>query len=157
MVGWHHGLDGHEFEPARRDGEGQGRVVCCSPWGCKELDTTERLNKNRSYRNPEAKLLLPKGLGSVSFIQGIFPTQGSNPGLPHCRQILYQLSHPGSPKTKQRKATVHKVPGLQTSPHTLMRTGLVTRRASHNKPRSSVQHSASLGEASEEHPTSPPG
>ena len=37
------------------------------------------------------------GVGSLSFLQGIFPTQGSNPGLPHCRQILYQLSHQGSP------------------------------------------------------------
>ena len=33
------------------------------------------------------------GMGSLSLLQGIFPTQGSNPGLPHCRQILYQLSH----------------------------------------------------------------
>ena len=37
------------------------------------------------------------GVGSVSLLQGIFPAQGSNPGLPHCRQILYQLSHKGSP------------------------------------------------------------
>ena len=37
-------------------------------------------------------------MGSCSLLQGIFPTQGSNPGLPHCRQILYQLSHQGSPK-----------------------------------------------------------
>jgi len=37
------------------------------------------------------------GVGSCSLLQGIFPTQGSNPGLPHCRQILYQLSHQGSP------------------------------------------------------------
>ena len=37
------------------------------------------------------------GVGSHSLLQGIFPTQGSNPGLPHCRQILYQLSHQGSP------------------------------------------------------------
>ena len=36
------------------------------------------------------------GMGSLSLLQGIFPTQGSNPGLPHCRQILYQLSHQGS-------------------------------------------------------------
>ena len=36
------------------------------------------------------------GVGSLSLLQGIFPTQGSNPGLPHCRQILYQLSHKGS-------------------------------------------------------------
>ena len=38
------------------------------------------------------------GVGSYSFLQGIFPTQGSNPGLPHCRQILYCLSHQGSPR-----------------------------------------------------------
>ena len=38
------------------------------------------------------------GVGSLSLLQGIFPTQGSNPGLLHCRQILYQLSHKGSPR-----------------------------------------------------------
>ena len=38
-------------------------------------------------------------VGSLSLLQGIFPTQGSNLGLPHCRQILYQLSHQGSPRT----------------------------------------------------------
>ena len=38
------------------------------------------------------------GVGSRSLLQGIFPTQGSNPGLPHCRWILYQLSHEGSPR-----------------------------------------------------------
>ena len=38
------------------------------------------------------------GVGSLSLLQEIFPTQGSNPGLPHCRQILYQLSHKGNPR-----------------------------------------------------------
>ena len=38
-------------------------------------------------------------MGSLSLLQGIFPTKGSNPGLPHCRRILYQLSHKGSPRT----------------------------------------------------------
>ena len=38
------------------------------------------------------------GVGSLSLLQGIFPTQELNPGLPHCRQILYQLSHKGSPR-----------------------------------------------------------
>ena len=41
MFGWHHWHDGHEFEQTPEDGEGQGSLVCCSPWGCKELDTTE--------------------------------------------------------------------------------------------------------------------
>ena len=44
MVGWHHRLYGHEFEQAPGVGDGQGGVACCSPWGRKELDTTERLN-----------------------------------------------------------------------------------------------------------------
>ena len=44
MVRWHHRLNGHEFEQASGDGEGQGSLVFCSPWGCKELDTTEQLN-----------------------------------------------------------------------------------------------------------------
>ena len=41
------------------------------------------------------------GVGSLSLLQQIFPTQGSNPGLPHCRQILYQLSQKGSPRILQ--------------------------------------------------------
>ena len=44
MVGWHHCLDGHEFEKALGVGDGQGGLECRSPWGCKESDTTERLN-----------------------------------------------------------------------------------------------------------------
>ena len=44
MVGWHHWLDWHEFEQAPGDGDGQGSLAACSPWGCKELDTTELLN-----------------------------------------------------------------------------------------------------------------
>ena len=44
MVSWHHQLDGHEFEQALEVGDGQGIPVCCSPWGHKELDMTERLN-----------------------------------------------------------------------------------------------------------------
>ena len=46
MVGWHHQLDGHEFKQALGDGEGQRSLECCSPWGRKELDTTEQLNSN---------------------------------------------------------------------------------------------------------------
>ena len=45
------------------------------------------------------------GVGSLTLLQGIFPTQGSNPGLPHCRQILYQLSHQGSLLGLQRRGT----------------------------------------------------
>ena len=41
MVGWHHGLNGHGFEQTLGDSGGQGSLACCSPWGRKELDTTE--------------------------------------------------------------------------------------------------------------------
>ena len=44
MVGLHHRLNGPKFEQTPGDGEGRGSLVCCSPWGCKEWDTTERLN-----------------------------------------------------------------------------------------------------------------
>ena len=46
MVGWRHRLSGHEFEQALGVGDGQGSLACCSPWGHKELDMTERLNNN---------------------------------------------------------------------------------------------------------------
>ena len=49
IVGWHHWLNGHEFEQALGVGDGQGSLVCCSPWGCKELDTIERLNWTEPY------------------------------------------------------------------------------------------------------------
>ena len=57
MVGWHHPLNGHEFDQAPGVDEGQGSLARCSPWGHKESDTTEQLNNNGgyytgSYRSP---------------------------------------------------------------------------------------------------------
>ena len=46
MIGWHHRLNGHEFEQALEDGEGQGSLPCCSSWGCKESGRTEQLNNS---------------------------------------------------------------------------------------------------------------
>ena len=45
MVGWHHQLDGHQFEQARGAGDGQGSLASCSPWSCKQLNMTEQLNR----------------------------------------------------------------------------------------------------------------
>ena len=45
-VGWHHQLNVHELGQTPGDGEGQGSLVCCSPWDCKELDMTWQLNNN---------------------------------------------------------------------------------------------------------------
>ena len=47
MVRWHHRLSGHAFEQTPGDSEGQGSLACCSPWDCKELDITYRLNSKR--------------------------------------------------------------------------------------------------------------
>ena len=55
MVGWHYWLTGHESEQAPGDGEGQGSLACCRPWGRKELDTTERLNNNNGASTDKAK------------------------------------------------------------------------------------------------------
>ena len=46
MGEWHHQLNGHEFEQTQGDSEGQGRLVCCIPMGCKESDVAEQLNSN---------------------------------------------------------------------------------------------------------------
>ena len=178
MGGWHHWLSGHEFEQALGVGDGQGGLACCSPWGHKESDTTERLNwtelnwsnytstvgyiffsLNCLYVFVETQLItfggcilihcIPfhwsiclywyqyhtsqflelsslccvlcwvtqpcltigspgssvcgdspgknTGVDCHALLQGIFPTQGLNPGLPHCRRILYHLNHHGSP------------------------------------------------------------
>ena len=77
-------------------------------WGCKghmELGTEVKVAQSCPSLCDPHGLYSPwhspgqnTGVGSLSLLQGIFPTQGSNPGLLHCRQILYQLSHKGSPR-----------------------------------------------------------
>ena len=50
MVKWPHQLNAHEFEQTSRDSEGQGSLACCSPCGHKELDPTEHLNNNNTWK-----------------------------------------------------------------------------------------------------------
>ena len=106
---------------------GQRSLAGYSPWGHKESDTTEQLNTQITWKFSlkltvamEAKVKIAQsvmsnflqpyglyspwnspgqntGVGSLSLLQGIFPTQGSNPGLLYYRRNLYQLSHEGSP------------------------------------------------------------
>ena len=71
-------------------------------WDLEQLLTSVVSDSVRPHRRQPTRLPHPwdspgqnTGVGSLSLLQGIFPTQGSNPGLPHCRQILYQLSHKG--------------------------------------------------------------
>ena len=51
MVGWHHRLNGHAFGWTPGVGDGQGGLVCCGSWGCKESDTTEGLNRTEYISN----------------------------------------------------------------------------------------------------------
>ena len=107
MAGWHHPLNGLEFEWTPGDGDGQGGLVCCDSWGHRELDRTERLNWRLSWTNKKllrylllffflfaqsySTLCNPVDYSplwnspgkntevhSLSLLQGIFPTQGSN-------------------------------------------------------------------------------
>ena len=50
IIGWHHQLDGHEFEQVLGESEGQGSIECCSPWGHKALDTTWQLNNSTAQQ-----------------------------------------------------------------------------------------------------------
>ena len=61
MVGWHHWLNGHEFEQTQADNEGQGSLVCCSPWGHKESDMAYWLNNNSPQTNVSLFTSVPYG------------------------------------------------------------------------------------------------
>ena len=98
MVGWHHRINGHEFEQAPGVDDGQGGLACCSPWGRKESDTTEQLNwtdwtdhviwqlrnqRKKSESHSVASDFVNSlgqniSVGSLSLLQGIFSTQESN-------------------------------------------------------------------------------
>ena len=71
MVGWHHQLDGQEFEQAQGVGDGQGCLACCSPWGRKESDMTEHLNRQTKISMCGASLVaqMVKNLPAVQKTQ----------------------------------------------------------------------------------------
>ena len=76
MVGWHHQLNGHEFEQAPGDGEGQGSLVFCSLRSHKESDTTERMNTNNNYF-PHFKMEII----SIKMQPFLSPEDLPNPGI----------------------------------------------------------------------------
>ena len=77
----------------------QSSPILCDPMDCS-------LPGSSVYGDSPGK---NTGVDGHALLQGIFPTQGSNPGLPHCRQILYRLSHQGSPRIREWVA--HSFPG----------------------------------------------
>ena len=69
MVGWHHRLKRHEFVQTLGDGDGQRSLACCSPWGCKQSDTTEQMNNTTSHLqhpNQSPNATIPVGIFSVT-------------------------------------------------------------------------------------------
>ena len=64
MVGWHHQLDGHGFGWTPGVGFGQGGLVCCNSWGCKELDTTGQLNRTERNSSYISSFMFCASLGS---------------------------------------------------------------------------------------------
>ena len=91
MVGWHHRLNGHEFEQTLGVGDRQGSLACCSPWGHKELDMTEQLNNNKTY------IWLPRSLSAQESASQSrdpgdtvsIPESGRSPGAENCNQVQY--------------------------------------------------------------------
>ena len=78
MVGWHHQLDGHESEQALGVGDGQGSLVCCSPWGRKESDMTEWLNRTE-FTNVECWISAPSREGDF---EGLVSWEETLPSVP---------------------------------------------------------------------------
>ena len=87
MIGCHHWIDGHDFEQALGVGDGQGSLVCCSSWGCKESDMTEQLNWT--------KLL--------DYLVGSQKSQTNSPGrkTTRVRKKWYEI-----PKVKQKMSNI---------------------------------------------------
>ena len=83
MAGWHHRLNGHEFEWSPGVSDGQGGLACCSPWGCKESVTTERLNwieKPKYLIFIKFEILLCVCVSCLVVSDSLWPTDCSLPG-----------------------------------------------------------------------------
>ena len=84
MVVWHQRHDGHEFEEAPGVGDGQGSLACCSPWGCKEWDTTEQLNWTEAaftgFSSNPAKIVSHYFYRAQRTVAGSFPFSRWGPG-----------------------------------------------------------------------------
>ena len=85
MIGWHHRLNGCEFEQSLSDGAGPGNLACCSSWGCKALDTTERLNHNRA--GPTLWTLQELGTNRQKIPGYVLGTLSSSPKI-SCKRLL---------------------------------------------------------------------
>ena len=107
MVGWHHLLHGHEFEQAPGVGDRQGGLECCSPWGRKELDTTEQLNWT-NHGTTECFLSstsyhITKGL----FLEFFYPVQHAQVSKIN-KQKMYSKSKKQKTIVRRQRASKHQ-------------------------------------------------
>ena len=111
MVGWHHRVNGHEFEQPLGIGDEQGSLACCSPWGHTKLDMTERLNwTEQAFHcsdfsccgawalSTQASVVVVLGLSCPLAACGIFLDQGLNMYPLHWHVDSYPLYHQGNLK-----------------------------------------------------------
>ena len=103
MVRWHNQCNGHDFEQAPGDSEGPGSLVCCSPWGGKELDTAQQLNNNGmqkykdSFHELEVECLSPASFKIQHFLQFSFLEKGIQAAIcKHFSKITHLKSGPCS-------------------------------------------------------------
>ena len=107
MLGWHHRLDGHELGRTLGDGDGQGGLACCGPWGRKESDTTEQLNWT-NHRTTECFLSstsyhITKGL----FLEFFYPVQHAQVSKIN-KEKMYSKSKKQKIIVRRERATKHQ-------------------------------------------------
>ena len=107
MAGWHHQLNGHEFEQTPGDGEGQGSLACCSPWGHKELDTTERLNNSKDVGPDHIPDEAPSQINAYSFL-----IKCSNPRTSYIHASAVKLQNRIKNIPERDKASFSHLPSL---------------------------------------------
>ena len=96
MAGWHHRLDGHEFELTPGAGDGQGGLACCSPWGCRESDATEQLNWMELKMSPPLGSLTYSLHSSLSLLihwTVLIYTEGTHFKLLRLSALYSRLTH----------------------------------------------------------------
>ena len=119
IVGWHHRLDGHEFEQVSGAGDGQGGLACCSPWGHKQSDTTELTEVNWTETNSTSHPLNCQKANystTLNVVSSLYwQLSYTAVGIEHFqRAILYSvqfscsvLSHSATPWTAARQASLY--------------------------------------------------
>ena len=106
MIRWHNQVNGHEFEQTPGDGEGQGSLACCSPWGRKELDMTkQQQKKTKTTTNGKKQTLTLHQVGPCPCLNGKAAASFYNPNT---EVILHPFCHIPFIRTKSQSPRWHQ-------------------------------------------------